>query len=158
MQLRWPTRSAKNPAVRTTRISAGRCEARSFCLRDGGPDDNSSFPPGESEKIRGLLVSGNYFSVLGAKIEISRAFLSEEDQAPGAHPVVVLSLNFWHRRLGADPTITKERMNSQIRNRKAESDERQARCWDFGLRASFGFRHSDFVIVQSLLTSAATEL
>ena len=72
---------------------------------DGGPDDNSSLAPGAFKKIRGLLVSGNYFSVLGARIEIGRAFLSEEDQAPGAHPVVVLSHNFWQRHFGADPTI-----------------------------------------------------
>jgi len=32
----------------------------------------------------------------------------------------------------------------------AESDEQEAFCSDFGLRASFGIRHSDFVIVQSL--------
>src|SRR6266446_246115 len=32
-------------------------------------------------------------------------------------------------------------MKSQIRNPKAESNERQAICSDFRLRASFGFRH-----------------
>ena len=81
---------------------------------DGGPDDNNSFPSGASEKIRGLLASGNYFSVLGAKIEVGRAFLPEEDQAPGAHPVVVLSHNFWQRRFGANPTIVGKslRLNS----------------------------------------------
>jgi len=40
------------------------------------------------------------------------------------------------------------RMKSQIRNPKTDSNERQALCSDFGLRASFEFRHSDFVIVQ----------
>jgi len=50
------------------------------------------------------------------------------------------------------------RMKSEIRNPEAESNERQALCSDFGLRAAFGFRPSDFVIVQSLLTSAATKL
>ena len=48
-----------------------------------------------------------------------------------------------------------ERMKFQIRNRAAESDERQALCSDFELRASFGFRHSDFVIVQSLTRAAS---
>src|SRR2546425_129942 len=71
----------------------------------GGPDDNSSSASVASEKIRGLLVSGNYFSVLGAKTEIGRSFLAEDDEAPGAHPVVVLSHNFWQRRFGADPAI-----------------------------------------------------
>jgi len=43
---------------------------------------------------------------------------------------------------------SEERMKSQIRNRTAESDERQALCSDFELRASFGFRYSEFVIAQ----------
>src|SRR2546425_2006801 len=83
-------------------------------ILDGLPDDNNSLPSCASEKIRGLLASGNYFSVLGAKIEIGRAFLPEEDQAPGAHPVVVLSHNFWQRRFGADPNIVGKslRLNS----------------------------------------------
>jgi len=40
------------------------------------------------------------------------------------------------------------KMTKEIRNPKAESNERQALCSDFKLRASFGFRHSEFVIVQ----------
>jgi len=40
------------------------------------------------------------------------------------------------------------RMTNQIRNPNVEGNGRQALCSDFGLRASFGFRHSDFVIVQ----------
>jgi len=52
---------------------------------DGGPDDNSSFPPGESEKIRGLLVSGNYFSVLGAKIKDTRSVSLGEPAEPSLY-------------------------------------------------------------------------
>jgi len=50
------------------------------------------------------------------------------------------------------------RMAKEIRNPNVEGNGRQGLCSDFGLRASFGFRHSDFVILQRLLTSAATEL
>nr|MDP9122474.1 ABC transporter permease [Acidobacteriota bacterium] len=58
---------------------------------------------GRSERVWGLLVSGNYFSALGVKAALGRTFLPEEDQVPGARPVVVLSHGLWVRRFGADP-------------------------------------------------------
>jgi len=39
-------------------------------------------------------------------------------------------------------------MTKEIRNPNVEGNERQVLCSDFGLRDSFGIRHSDFVIVQ----------
>jgi hypothetical protein len=57
------------------------------------------------ERIRGLLVTGNYFDVLGVRAARGRTFRAEEDGAPGAHPVAVLSDNFWRRRFDADPAI-----------------------------------------------------
>jgi len=60
---------------------------------------------GEPELIPGELVSGNYFSVLGVRPELGRAFLPEEDRTPGAHPVAVLSHELWHRRFASDPAI-----------------------------------------------------
>jgi len=39
-------------------------------------------------------------------------------------------------------------MTNQIRNLNVEGNGRLALCSDFGLRASFGFRHSGFVIFQ----------
>ena len=57
----------------------------------------------ESEQIPAQVVSGNYFSVLGAQPARGRAFLPEEDLTPT--PVVVLSHGFWERSLGADPGI-----------------------------------------------------
>ena len=60
---------------------------------------------GNPEQIFGLLVSGNYFDVLGVRPAIGRAFLPQEDAAPGAGPVVVLSHGTWSRRFGADPNV-----------------------------------------------------
>jgi macrolide transport system ATP-binding/permease protein len=59
----------------------------------------------EAEGIRGLLVAGNYFSVLGAEMALGRTFAPEECQTPGASPVVVLSHGFWRRRFGSDPSL-----------------------------------------------------
>jgi len=57
---------------------------------------------GETELIEGQLVSGNFFSVLGVKPALGRAFLPEEDQIPLRNPVVVLNHTFWQQRLGSD--------------------------------------------------------
>jgi macrolide transport system ATP-binding/permease protein len=59
----------------------------------------------EAEGIKGLLVAGNYFSVLGATMELGRPIAPEECQTPGASPVVVLSYSFWQRRFGADASL-----------------------------------------------------
>ena len=52
----------------------------------------------------GKLVSGNYFSVLGAPLARGRA-ISPEDDRPGAPPVVVIGDRLWQRRFGRDPRI-----------------------------------------------------
>ena len=60
---------------------------------------------GEPEQIFGLMVTGNYFSLLGVPMQLGRGFLPEEDRTPGTHPVVVLSDGLWKRRFAADPRI-----------------------------------------------------
>jgi predicted permease len=60
---------------------------------------------GETERVWGQIVSGNYFSVLGIAPAIGRAFAPEEDRTPGSHPVAVLSHGLWRRRFGSDPGL-----------------------------------------------------
>jgi predicted permease len=60
---------------------------------------------GEAEMIDATLVTGNYFSVLGINPVRGRAFLPEEGQVPGSHPVVVISYELWIRRFGSDPSL-----------------------------------------------------
>ncbi len=59
----------------------------------------------QPEEIRGLLVTENYFSVLGAEMALGRTFAPEECQTPGGSPVVVLNHGFWQRRFGSDPSL-----------------------------------------------------
>jgi predicted permease len=66
-----------------------------------GPDITGS---GDPESLSGLMVSGNFFSLLGAVPEAGRLFTMPDDDA-GAAPVVVLSHAFWTRRFGADRSI-----------------------------------------------------
>ncbi len=48
------------------------------------------------ERVWGELVSGNFFDVLGVQPEAGRFFsIAEQDDAPNAHPVVVISHSYW---------------------------------------------------------------
>ena len=69
----------------------------------------------QNDVIWGQAVSGNYFDIMQVKPILGRAFLPEEDGAPGAHPVVVLGHSLWERRLGSDPNIVgkKLRLNNR---------------------------------------------
>ncbi len=66
-------------------------------MRLGGSD--------RPEAVTGEMVSGNYFDLLGVRPALGRAFLPEEDGAPGRHPVTVLSHGLWQRRFGGDPEV-----------------------------------------------------
>ena len=70
-----------------------------------GMTDNAGNDERRNERIWGYLVSGNYFDVLGVKAALGRTFSPEEDQTPGAHPVVVLSHRCFERRFAADTSI-----------------------------------------------------
>src|SRR5688572_17520773 len=59
----------------------------------------------QSDVIWGQVVSGSYFDVVRIKPIMGRAFTPEEDNAVGAHPVVVISHGLWQRRFGSDPDI-----------------------------------------------------
>ncbi|MEN6426941.1 MAG: ABC transporter permease [Phycisphaerales bacterium] len=60
---------------------------------------------GATEQATILLVSGNYFRVLGLGLTLGRPILPEDDRTPGAGPVLVLSYDFWRRRFGGDERI-----------------------------------------------------
>jgi predicted permease len=58
-----------------------------------------------SSNATGVLVSGNYFSVLGVNALYGRVITPDDDSAPGAHPVLVVSYGFWKNKLGENPSI-----------------------------------------------------
>lgn len=57
------------------------------------------------EVILGGIVSGNYFSVLGAPPMLGRALSPEEDRVINSRPVAVLSHKFWERRFNSDRDV-----------------------------------------------------
>ena len=62
----------------------------------------SASAAGETEVLTGVMVTGNYFPVLGVVPEAGRALLPDDDRT-GAAPVAVVSHAYWARRLNSDP-------------------------------------------------------
>ena len=60
---------------------------------------------GQTARVMGVLVSANYFSVLGVSPMRGRMFASAEDEGIGAHPVAVVSHAAWQTTFGGDPNI-----------------------------------------------------
>lgn len=84
-------------------------------LRDNSPVFNglaARFPvtvnlrtSAQAEPVRGEVVSGNYFEVLGVRSHLGRVLQPADDVTPGAHPVIVVSYDYWRNHLAADPQV-----------------------------------------------------
>src|SRR5712691_5613267 len=66
------------------------------------------------EQANAEIVSGSYFSVLGVRPALGRLLEESDDLQPGAHPVVVVSFDYWRNRLGGanDAIGRKVRINN----------------------------------------------
>src|SRR6266436_2864522 len=60
---------------------------------------------GDHKPAAAEIVSGTYFSVLGVSPALGRLLTIDDDQAPGASPVVVLSYDFWKNQFGSAQDI-----------------------------------------------------
>jgi len=60
---------------------------------------------GQSERVSGELVTGNYFDVLGVRAAIGRTFTPDDDRTPGGHSIAMLSHNYWTRRFAGNPGV-----------------------------------------------------
>src|SRR6185295_15372315 len=58
----------------------------------------------------GMMVSGNYFSVLGVEPRPGRGFRESEDVVPGRDAVVVLGPDFWKNQFASDPAVVGRRI------------------------------------------------
>jgi predicted permease len=69
------------------------------------PNWNATLTGGEAaERLEIGVTSANLFVTLGARAELGRTFLPEEE-VPGAPRVVVLGHALWQRRFGGDPGV-----------------------------------------------------
>lgn len=66
---------------------------------------------GTTERAAGELVSGNYFETLEVTPALGRVFSEEDETAPGANPVAILSYGYWTRHFGKDPSVLNKQLN-----------------------------------------------
>jgi predicted permease len=66
---------------------------------------NSAGTTSEIEKIEAQLVSGTFFQVLGVNAQLGRVLTDDDDQKVGAHPVAVISNEWWQKRFNGDPGV-----------------------------------------------------
>ncbi len=65
-----------------------------------------SAEPAATPRIKGgMMVSGNYFHLLGVEPRLGRGFREDEDQVPDRNAVVVLGPDFWKREFSSDPSV-----------------------------------------------------
>ncbi len=74
------------------------CEVRRLRVTDARSEDIST-------DALAVMVSGNYFSVLGTGAVRGRTLAHEDDGAVGAHPVAVVSYSFWKTQMKGDDAI-----------------------------------------------------
>ncbi len=65
---------------------------------------------GEAEQLDAHFISSDYFSLLGVQPVIGRFFTHGEDEI-GAPPIVLVSANFWHRKLSGSPDAIGKTLN-----------------------------------------------
>ena len=94
----------------------------------------------EPHRVRTGVVSAGFFQFLGVQPLLGRAFVPDDEQ-PGAHPVLILSYEFWQKQERGDPNIIgrKYQMNDRAapRDRRAAADpaisQRERRVHDHDL-------------------------
>ena len=60
---------------------------------------------GDPKPVAAEIVSGTYFSVLGVGPALGRVIQDQDDSAPLAGPVIVLSYDFWQSQFGGAPDV-----------------------------------------------------
>jgi predicted permease len=71
---------------------------------------SSAAAEGFPERADGRCVTTNFFTVLGVDVQRGRTFGPEDETAPGANPVVILSDGYWRRRFAGDPAVLGQRL------------------------------------------------
>jgi predicted permease len=65
---------------------------------------------GAAEQASAEMVSGNFFQVLGVGAAMGRVLTPQDDGAPGANPVIVLSHSYWTAKCGSNPDVLNQTM------------------------------------------------
>jgi predicted permease len=114
------TSTGERNVLSTREFEALRDRAQSFSgmfAAQSEMDRNSAAINGKpGEELRSRLVSGGYFTVLGATTAVGRAFTAADERGPGSAPYAVISYAFWQRHFGGELSA----LGSHIRIAKAD--------------------------------------
>jgi predicted permease len=58
-----------------------------------------------AENLGAEIVTGSYFGVLGVRPALGRLIDESDDRQPGAHPVVVVSFDYWRHHLAGEADV-----------------------------------------------------
>ena len=95
----------ENVAFSVPEINDFRSASKSFSgIAEYSPITFTLQEKDKSTRIDAGLVTGNYFSVMGLTPVLGRAF-RDEDDGPGAAPVMMLTHEYWMKRFGGDSAI-----------------------------------------------------
>lgn len=75
-----------------------------------GHADFSISSSGEPVRVRGTLVSGDYFRLLEVHFALGRPFTADDDRADVTQPAVVISYHLWQERFNGAPGVIGTRM------------------------------------------------
>src|SRR5688572_29538839 len=105
-QLTWDSATTRGHQFSLDDVEALRREARHFRVVAAQP--TPAVHGGRS--ITGLLVTGDYFSVLGMRPAVGRLLTPADVPGPGSGAVVVLAEHAWRSQFGGDPAIAGTRI------------------------------------------------
>jgi predicted permease len=60
---------------------------------------------GVAQRVRGEMVSGNYYAALGVSTILGRGISPADDQSPGRGAVAVIGYGLWERAFGKSPAV-----------------------------------------------------
>jgi len=98
------TASTEYPLYRQMRAAAGN-QADLIAISYATRRDLTYGSDEETEKAYVQYVSGSMFEQFGVWPALGRVLTENDDLEPGAHPVAVLSYDYWARRFGGDPGV-----------------------------------------------------
>jgi putative ABC transport system permease protein len=84
---------------------AAKGQAQLFAISNEERIDVTYKSDQEMEKAYINYVSGDMFSGFGLKPVLGRLLTPDDDSTPGAHPVAVISSDYWARRFQKDPAV-----------------------------------------------------
>ena len=105
--LSWDTETVRRQRFRLADFAAASESSQSLFALSAGLE---TVVMQEGVALQGVLVTGNFFQVIGAQPVLGRTLTPADATAPGGVAVAVLAEYAWRSRYGADPDIVGKRI------------------------------------------------